>query len=253
MPALPGFPRGKSQNQMNLLQFDSEPSWVAGVTTYWRDRLHVNPASRHCLASGHTPIPIYREMVCAAQRGLVSFQQTTVFALDEFGELAPDDAGKCSNMLRRDLVGPVGLPETNFHELHADVPDLDEQCRAYDRAIGHGFDIVLLGIGVNGHLGMNEPGSAIDSPTRRTDLHPSTIAASARYLTHQRLPRWGLTVGMKQFFASKEVWLVAIGSAKAKIIQSIVQGEISEQVPASLMRQHPNCTLFIDAAAGALL
>jgi glucosamine-6-phosphate deaminase len=238
---------------MNILQFDSERSWVEGVVTFWRDRLRLNPGLRHCLASGNTPIPVYRELVRATCQGQVSFATAAVFALDEFGGLTPDDPGKCANMLRRDLVDHVDLPKNGFRFLNADAPDLDAECRAYDRAIGNGFDLVVLGIGGNGHLGMNEPGSSRDSVTRRVDLDEGTIASSARYVRHDRLPRWGLTVGMKQFFASREVWLLATGPVKAEMVRRIVRGKISEQVPASLMRQHPNCSLLVDAAAGSLL
>src|SRR4029079_5296162 len=127
------------------------------------------------------------------------------------------------------------------------------ECQAYDRAAGKGFDVVLLGIGLNGHLGMNEPGSSPDSLTRRIELHPSTVNSSARYLTHSHLPQWGLTIGMTQFFDSAEVWLVATGSAKAEIVRRVVKGEITADVPASLMRRHANCSLFVDAAPAALL
>lgn len=238
---------------MNLLQFDSEFSWVAGVATFWRDRLRSQPALKHCLASGNTPIPVYREMVQSAKRGDVSFRKASVFALDEFGDLPEDDPGKCRHMLTRDLVSHVDLAAENFHFFNPDAADLQAECEAFDRKVGNGFDLVLLGIGLNGHLGMNEPGSAPDSPTRRVDLHATTISSSAKYLTHQHLPKWGLTVGMQQFANSREVWLVATGKAKAEIIKKIVRGEVTTNVPASLMRQHPNCTLFLDAAAASLL
>ena len=123
----------------------------------------------------------------------------------------------------------------------------------YDAAIGDGFDLMLLGIGLNGHLGMNEPGSPADSPTRRVELHGGTIQSSARYFAHDNLPRWGLTVGLKAVLASKEVWLIANGAAKAGIIQQTVRGDISLSNPASLLRRHPDCSLFVDADAGALL
>jgi glucosamine-6-phosphate isomerase len=238
---------------MNILQFDGEPSWVAGVVTYWRDRLRTQPALKHCLASGNTPIPVFREMVRAVRRGDVSFRDAVIFALDEFGGLPADDPGMCRHLLSRDLVRNVDLQSRNFHYFDPEASDLEAECRDFDRRAGKGFDLVLLGIGLNGHLGMNEPGSALDSPTRRTDLHPTTISSSARYLTHQQLPTWGLTVGMQQFFDSREVWLVATGKAKAEIVQRVIRGDVTPEVPASLMRRHPNCSLFIDAAAGSLL
>lgn len=238
---------------MNILHFDTEESWLAGTITYWRDRLRVKPSLKHCLASGNTPIPIYRAMARACQEKQVSFAAASVFALDEFGGLASDDAGRCSNMLRRDLVNHVDLKPANFHVFNPEAADLQVECAAFDRAVGDGFNLVILGIGMNGHLGMNEPGSAADSPTRKTDLHESTISSSAKYLTHDRLPRWGLTVGMRQFFAADEVWLVATGEAKAEIIRQVVRGESTEAVPASLMRRHPNCSLFIDDRAASRL
>jgi glucosamine-6-phosphate deaminase len=238
---------------MNILLFESETSWVAGVATFWRDRLRSRPALKHCLASGNTPIPVYHEMVRAARQGDVSFRDAIVFALDEFGGLPAEDPGKCRHMLTRDLVKHVNIQEKNFRFFNPDTPDLEAECRAFDKQIGKGFDLVLLGIGLNGHLGMNEPGSAPDSPTRRVDLHATTISSSAKYLTHHHLPKWGLTVGMHQFFNSREVWLIATGPAKADIIRRVVRDEITTDVPASLMRRHPNCTLFVDAAAGSLL
>ncbi len=238
---------------MNVLHFDSPEHWVSGAASLWRDRLHVNPALRHCLASGNTPVPLYRALAQSVKQGQVSFSRATVFALDEFGGLEADDPGTCRNMLRRDLVDQVDLPTESFHFLNAQAPDLQAECRRFDRVIGQGFDLVVLGIGLNGHLGMNEPGSARNSLTRPSELHASTVSSSARYLAHQRLPEWGLTVGMKQFFDSKEVWLIATGPAKAQIVRQAVRGEMTEQVPASLMRRHANCWLLVDGGAGSLL
>ena len=91
---------------------------------------------------------------------------------------------------------------------------------------------------------MNEPGSAPDSPTRRVDLHDTTIQSSARYFAHQNLPRWGVTVGLKTVLASTEVWVIANGAGKADIVGRTVHGDISASNPASLLRHHSNCLLF---------
>jgi glucosamine-6-phosphate isomerase len=183
----------------------------------------------------------------------VSFRAAEIFALDEFGGLAPDDSGRCANMLRRYLVNHIDLPKERFYTIDTNAPDLEKVCRDYDATIGAGFDLTLLGIGLNGHLGLNEPGSSIDATTRRVELHQATIAASAKYLTHKNLPTWGVGVGLKHLLGSKEVWLLANGPAKAEIIQRIVKGPITADVPASLMRNHPNCSLFLDRESAALL
>ncbi len=236
---------------MHLLRFDSEPAWIEAVCSLWRDRLRTRPDVRICLPTGTTPTAIYAEMARSVRAGLVSFERASVFALDEFGGLAPDDAGRCRHTLQQQLIDRIDLPSTSFHFLDSDAADIARQCAAYDAAVGNGFDLVLLGIGLNGHLGMNEPGSPVDSSTRRVDLHQATIRSSARYFTHRNLPTWGLTVGLKTILASREVWVLANGASKAGIIQQTLRGEIGPSNPASLLRRHPNCSLIVDAAAGS--
>jgi glucosamine-6-phosphate deaminase len=183
----------------------------------------------------------------------VSFARASVFALDEFGGLPTEDEGLTRNTLLRQLVSEVDLPRGAFHALDPDDSDPGEHCRAYDARIGGALDLVLLGIGTNGHLGMNEPGSDPESPTRRVDLHESTIQGSARYFQRGNLPRWGLTVGLGAILAAREVWLLARGPSKADIIRETVTGPIGARNPASLLRNHPNCSLFVDTDAGSRL
>jgi glucosamine-6-phosphate deaminase len=238
---------------MNLLQFDSESAWARAVSSLWRDRLRLEPDMKICLPSGATPTAIYAEMARSVAAGVVSFARATVFALDEFGGLAADDPGKTAATLRRQLIDQIDLPPPAFHVLDPGHADLARHCADYDTAIGDGFDLVLLGIGRNGHLGMNEPGSPLDGATRRADLHPDTVRSSARYFAHGDLPRWGLTVGLKTMFASKEVWVIANGAAKAEIVCRTVRDAITPSNPASLLRRHSNCSLFVDAAAASML
>jgi len=238
---------------MNLLRFDSEGAWVAGVASLWRDRLQTNPRLRMCLPSGNTPIRLYAAMAESVKRGLVSFRKAEIFALDDYGGLAPDDEGKCVNILRRFLIDHIDLPKEQFHFIATDAPDLERVCRDYDRLIGDGLDLTVLGIGLNGHLGLNEPGSAPDSTTRRVKMHASSIGASADYLKHSNRPTWGVTVGLKHLLASKEIWLLASGAKKADIIRRAVKGDVTTEVPATLLQKHPNCFLSVDAEAGALL
>jgi glucosamine-6-phosphate deaminase len=238
---------------MNVLRFDSGTTWARAISSLWRDRLHLKPDLRMCLPSGTTPVEVYGEMSRSARDGLVSFEHGTVFALDEFGGLAADDPGRTSQTLRRQLIDAVDLPRSAFHLLDPDNNDVVGHCADYDAAIGDGFDLVLLGIGLNGHLGMNEPGSPLDSATRRVELHDSTVQSSARYFSHENLPRWGLTVGLKVLLSAQEVWLLAKGPAKADIVRDTVRGVIGISNPASLLRRHSNAWLFLDEAAGARL
>ena len=238
---------------MQLLQFDSEISWANHIAGRWRDRLRTNPRLRLCLPAGHTPMRIFAAMANYVKRGQASFREAEVFMLDEFGGLSPDDPGLCVQQLRRGLIDQIDLPPEQFHFLHPEAENIDHECLRYDQAIGEGFDLTLLGVGLNGHLGMNEPGTPADRTTHSVVLHPTTVEASRRYLTHAQAPTWGLTVGLKQLLESKEVWLLACGASKADIIQRTLKGDITPEVPASLLRPHPNSFLFVDAAAGANL
>jgi glucosamine-6-phosphate deaminase len=238
---------------MHLLRFDSIESWIKTAASLWRDRLRAQPRLKLCLTSGHTPNPLYTAMVASHRQGLISFRDTEIFALDEFGGLGPDDPGRCANMLRHYLVNHIDLPNAKFHTFNPAASDLDQVCHDFDLAIDNGFDLTLLGIGLNGHLGMNEPGSPPDSPVRRVELHPQTVAAAAKYVSHTHVPTWGLTIGMKRLLASNEVWLLATGSSKAQIVRRILHDPITPQIPASLLRNHRNCYLFLDEPAAALL
>jgi len=236
---------------MNLKKFDSEIAWAGPIASRWRDRLRTNPGLRMCRPAGHTPMRVFAAMARYVESGQVSFRDAEVFTLDEFGDLPPADPGLCVQQMRRCLMDQIDLPPERFHFIATGAANLAAECRRYDQAIGRGFDLTLLGVGLNGHLGMNEPGSAPGATTHRVSLHPSTIAASQRYLTHAHTPTWGVTVGLKHLLASKEVWLLACGPSKAEIVRRTLLGEITAEVPASLLRSHPNSFLFVDAAAAA--
>ena len=238
---------------MHVLQFDTEQAWIDAVVSLWRDRLRTNPRLRMCLPSGHTPLKIFGAMAKSVAAGHASFRHAEIFSLDEYGGLPADDSGRCANMLAHYLLNGIDLPRERFHAIDTTANDLDAVICAYDKAIGPGFDLTFLGLGMNGHLGLNEPGSAADSTTRRVKLHESTVQGTAKYLTHSNFPTWGIGVGMKQLLGSKEIWLLVNGRAKAEIVLRTLRGPIDSDVPASLLRNHPNTWLILDREAGALI
>jgi len=237
---------------MKLQQFDSEIAWADQIARRWCERLQANPRLRLCLPAGHTPVRVFAAMAKFVAQGQVSFREAEVFTLDEYGGLPAGDLGRCAQQLRRGLIDQIDLPPERFYFFDPGAENLEAECRRYDRAIGRGFDLTLLGVGLNGHLGMNEPGTPTDATTHRVTLHGTTVAAAREYLTHEQVPTWGVTVGLKHLLTAKEVWLLACGAGKAEIIQRTLKGEITPDVPASLLRTHPNSFLFLDAAAAGL-
>ena len=232
--------------------FESIETWAEYLARLWVERLQALPDMRICLAAGNTPVPVCEAMVRACRAEEASFGEATIFAMDEYGELAPDDPGRCANMIRRCLLDHVDLPADNFHELATEAENLEQVYADYDAAIGEGFDLAILGIGLNGHLGMNEPGSSAEATTHRVELHPVSIQSAVGYMDGGEPPRWGITVGMKHLLEAKEVWLLAAGEAKAEIIAQVAQGKPTTDIPASLLRDHPECTPVLDTEAAAM-
>ena len=165
---------------MDLVNDRSDRRWADRIADMILGRLAPAPGLRLCLPTGLTPMPVYDRLAAAVARGAATFAHAEVFLLDEFGGVPADDPGRCDQMLARGLVSRVDLAPGRFHRFTLDG-DVDEECRRYESLIGAGCDLALLGIGTNGHVGMNEPGSTPDTLTRRVDLAPSTIEASARY------------------------------------------------------------------------
>ena len=240
-------------NGLRLVRRDTADAVADEVSERIIDLLAREPASRLCLPSGTTPVPAYARIAAAVRGGRATFSRADVFLLDEFGGVPPDAAGRCDVMLRRTLFDAIDLAPARYHRPEPEAPDLDAMCRRYEDASHGQLDLTLLGLGTNGHIGMNEPGSPRDSLTRRVDLAPETIRASARYFSEGPLPLWGVTIGLRSLLASRSVYLIATSEAKAAIVRDVMIEPVSTDRPASLLREHPDAWLFVDAAAASAL
>ena len=156
-------------------------------------------------------------------------------------------------MLERDLLNLATRPPQIVQALNTGALDQDTECDRFDALVSNGgLDLTLLGLGGNGHLGLNEPGSTVDSPTRSVDLALATTQAATRYGGNAS-PVRGMTIGMQRILESGEIWLLVTGSHKAAILKRMVEGPISSDLPASFLRNHPNATILADQSAAAQL
>ena len=223
-----------------------EGEWGAAVGARLADRLAARPGLRLCLPTGNTPVPAYQAFADKGGR----LDRTDVFLLDEFG-LPGGHPARCDEMLQRSLLGLIDTAPASLHSIDVAADDVDAACRRYDVEIADGgLDLTLLGLGTNGHLGLNEPGSQPDSPSRVVDLHETTVANAAVYGAGATL-QWGVTLGMAPLLASREIWLLVTGAAKAEILHRALAGPIGPEVPASYLQTHPNATVLADQAAMA--
>lgn len=183
----------------------------------------------------------------------VDLSRATVFLLDEFGGLPRGDPSRCVSMIRRDLLDRLDH-EVHFHWPDVDGPDPAGAARRYQQLIDQGgLDLTLIGLGGNGHIGMNEPGSDSGSPTRVVSLEASTAEHAMESYGAALLPTWGITLGMEPLLASNEIWLLVTGAHKAEILATTVRDPIGPDVPASFLREHPRARIFADASAASLI
>ena len=225
--------------------------WAAAVAGRLAGQLMERPALRLCLPTGDTPTPVYAELAAAERRGEVSFAGATVVLLDEWAGLPPGDPARCDARLRRELIDRLATPPV-FVSIDADGPDDEAAALAHDSA-ARGLDLAVLGLGMNGHVGFNEPGSRPDDPTRLVRLAVSSReAATARYGAAM-VPTAGITVGLARILEAEECWLLVTGERKAQVLRRVLEQPEGLDCPASYLRRHPWLTVFADEPAASLL
>ena len=225
-------------------------AWADHVAGLLADRLAARPNLVVCLPTGSTPGPVYEALPGILQTRSVSAAAATVVLLDEYVGLPAGHRARCDSMLRRGLLDRLDPGVARF--ITFEVDDLSPQaaCAKVDAAVSSagGLDLVVLGLGRNGHIGMNEPGSAPAATTRVVELAPSTRAAAIGYGA-EVAPTQGVTLGMLGILGSREIWLLATGAAKAEILSQTLDGPVTPDVPASLLRGHPGLRIIVDDEA----
>jgi glucosamine-6-phosphate deaminase len=206
------------------------------------------------LATGSTPKYLYAELVRLHREEGLSFKNVITFNLDEYYPIEPDALQSYNRFMKEQLFNHIDIPLENTHVPDGTIPKekVKEFAAEYEAKIeaAGGIDLQILGIGTNGHIGFNEPGSAINSHTRLVTLDNSTRMANAFEFSNMSLvPRLAVTMGLSTIFKAKRVVLLAWGSHKSKIVQRSVEGHSTDQVPASLLQQHPDCKFVIDEQA----
>lgn len=196
---------------------------------------------------------MYRRLVEMHRSGEISFSRATFFNLDEYLGLPPDHPASYHVYMKENFYGHIDADPARIFVPNGAAPDPEAECERYETAITEagGIDVCVLGIGRNGHIGFNEPGAPFDSRTRVVRLSESTRLVNAGDFESDRAPECAITVGMATIFESKEVLLLASGTNKAAAVAAAVEGEVTEEVPASMLKIHPNATLFLDEDAAS--
>jgi len=208
------------------------------------------------LAAGATPIAVYRALIRLYRQGL-SFLNVVTFNLDEYFPMRASSPHSYARFMRDNFLDYVDLDPANIHVLDGSLPDdrVAEHCERYERCIAAagGIDLQLLGIGRNGHIGFNEPGSRRTSRTRLVTLDEATRHDAQDSFGKDEIPRQAITMGVESILRARRILLLAVGGHKATIITKTIEGNVTDEVPASFLQQHPNVSVYVDRTAAESL
>ena len=209
------------------------------------------------LATGSSPLRIYDAVAQRVASGELSLSRARAFTLDEYVGLDQDHPCGYRTVIEEDFISRVDLPTESVHGPDGSAADLDAACASYEEAIrlAGGVDLQILGIGTDGHIAFNEPGSSFASRTRVKTLTVQTRRDNARFFGNNldSVPTHCLTQGLGTIMDARHVVLVATGSGKAEAVQHLVEGAVSALWPGSILQHHPHVTVFLDDAAAANL
>jgi len=206
-----------------------------------------------CTASGDSPAGLYKEIAQRVGNKELNTSNWFFVGLDEWIPMNGNDEGSCRYHLNKELFGPLQTADHKICFFDGRANDLEAECERTENFIQHheGIDAAILGVGMNGHVGMNEPGTSINSRSHVADLAPTTQQVGQKYFTKEQKLKSGITLGLKTLMEAKNIILVISGKHKADITQKIIEEKISEDLPATLLRNHPALKIYLDSDAAS--
>ncbi|MBU5485002.1 glucosamine-6-phosphate deaminase [Clostridium sp. MSJ-11] len=208
------------------------------------------------LATGSTPIGLYKELVKLHKEGEIDFSKITTFNLDEYRGLDGDHNQSYRYFMDDNLFNHINIDKNNTFVPNGVAQDVDDECKKYEELMEEkgGVDIQVLGIGVNGHIGFNEPNKHLYMDTHIEDLTDETISSNLRFFSsREEMPTQAITMGIGSIMKAKRIILLISGKNKADIVAKLFSGKITTELPASILQIHNNCTVVLDEEAASLL
>lgn len=243
---------------MKIIVVDNYNELSKTATDYVLAQVWEKPNSVLGLATGSTPVGLYKELVKAYQAERVNFSRVKTFNLDEYFGLGAQHKQSYAYFMQKRLFG-----ETNFKSENINIPqgntlnkEVSGYCKNYEQQISKagGIDLQILGLGQNGHIGFNEPGSSFNSLTRLVDLSSNTIKANARFFSHlNEVPKQAITMGLETIFKSKKIIVLISGENKALAAARLIEGSLDKKNPSSILKLHNDVVVIIDKAAASKL
>ena len=218
--------------------------------------INENPELRLGLATGSTPVGMYDNLAALCSEGKCDFAKVVTFNLDEYYKISKDNDQSYYYFMNENLFSKIDIDLKNTDIPNGEADDYEAECERYDRKIEEngGIDVQVLGIGNNGHIGFNEPGAPFGSITHMVELTESTREANKRFFASiDDVPTHAVTMGIKTVMNAKSIIIIALGKAKAEIVKKTIFGDVTPDVPASILQLHPDVEFYIDEEAAELI
>ncbi|GAA4302641.1 glucosamine-6-phosphate deaminase [Compostibacter hankyongensis] len=240
---------------MEIQVFDSYASLSEKAADEVIQALQLRERPLFCVASGDTPKGLYRILAERCRRGQADISGWYFLGLDEWLGLGGDDPGSCRYMLEEDLIRPLGVQPGQCCFFDGRTKDPEAECSRVEAFIRqHGpIDLAVLGLGMNGHIGLNEPGTPASLRSHVSVIDPVTAQVGQKYFVRPQSLTQGITLGMATLMEAARLLLLINGEKKSAVLQQALEGEITPALPASLLRRHPHYTVYTDAGAAGML
>lgn len=235
---------------MNTKPFDNSESLAQYVADEIQALLEQKPDATLILTSGNTPIRAYELLAAQAHSSL--FDDCMIVGLDEWVGIPPENEGSCQYIVKTHLLAPLGIEPRNYTFFDGLAENLDAECKRVDELIASrgGLDYMVVGIGMNGHIGLNEPGYSFDHYCHVTQLADITISVGQKYFSGQTKLSKGITIGLRHLLEAKKAVLMITGKSKASVVKQLMNSKITTDFPASVFKMHEEGWVYMDAEAG---
>ena len=208
------------------------------------------------LATGSSPIGLYKKMIADRNANGTSYKNVTTFNLDEYIGLPRSHDQSYWTFMHENLFDGLNVPEANIHIPNGEAEDMEQECARYEEELkGYTVDLQVLGIGSDGHIGFNEPGTPFESTTHIAELTQQTREDNARFFENDidKVPTQAITMGLASIMRANKIIVIATGANKADAVYGMIKGPVSEDCPASILQNHNDVTVILDTAAAARL
>lgn len=238
---------------MQLQTFQNPEQLATHTAKYIIDLVKNKPNATLILTSGDTPVLTYKKIVELAEAAC--FEQVTVIGLDEWVGIPASSEGSCRYIVEENLLKPLGINPAQYTFFDSMTTDLESECKRVDDLLFSkgGADLIIVGVGVNGHIGLNEPGYSFDNYCHVTELAEVTISIGQKYFKENTPLTQGITIGLKHLLEAKTAILIATGERKAEVMKQTFDQEPSTELPSTVFKLHSNAYVWLDDAAAQLL